>query len=298
VFPADGEKGCGMAWLGIRVSGVAAVMAWIVPGPALVHAEPVHAEGGLAPHRAVYDIVLDPSAANTDVADLSGRMVMEFTGSECAGYKVTLRFVTEIEDSEGEHRVTDSRTTSFEHPGGRSFEFNNQTYIDQNLTEESRGSAERTTKGIEVSLLKPGTKRLGLGRSVVFPTQQIEEIVAAAKAGQSFVEADVYDGSEDGETVYSTAAVIGRGAVGPPADADAAAEEGSVASAGIGGVRYWPVTVSYFQKGEKGEQTPTYVMAYRLYENGISRSLRIDYGGFAVTGRLASLQLLPEEPCK
>jgi hypothetical protein len=112
------------------------------------------------------------------------------------------------------------------------------------------------------------------------------------------METDVYDGSDDGETVYATAAVIGHGAVGPPSGDDTEAEEGVVASAGIAGLRYWPVTISYFQKGQEGEQTPTYVMAYRLYENGISRSLKIDYGGFAITGRLASLQLLPEEPCK
>jgi hypothetical protein len=281
--------------MGWSVRGLSAVAASIALATL---AGPAHADQKLVSHRAVYDLSLDPSVDDGDVADLTGRMVMEFTGSDCAGYKTSLRFVTEIEDSDGGHRVTDSRSTSFEHPGGKSLEFSNQTYVDQNLTEESRGSAERTSKGIGVSLLKPGSKHVDLGASVVFPTQQIEKIVSAARNGDSFVQADVYDGSDDGETVYATATIIGRGTTNPPADADAKAEEGTITGAGVGNVRHWPVTISYFDKHDGGEQTPTYMMSYVLYENGISRGLKINYGGFAVAGRLSSLQMLQPEPCK
>ena len=117
----------------------------------------------LATYRAVYDLVLDKSDDSTDLADLNGRIVMEFTGSDCGGYSVALRFVTEIADPEGARRITDARTTTY--------------------------------------------------------------------------------------------------------------EEGD------------------------GEQTPIYVMSFVLYENGVSRHLKIDYGDFAIVGRLSDLDMIPAKAC-
>jgi hypothetical protein len=58
----------------------------------------------------------------------------------------------------------------------------------------------------------------------------------------------------------------------------------------------YPVTVSYFEAGA-GERTPAYVLGFELYENGISRALRLDYGGFALRGELSTLELLKPTPC-
>ena len=57
------------------------------------------------------------------------------------------------------------------------------------------------------------------------------------------------------------------------------------------------MTVSYFDQETHGEQTPIYVMSFVLYENGISRHLKIDYGDFAIVGRLTGLEMLPLTPC-
>jgi hypothetical protein len=40
------------------------------------------------------------------------------------------------------------------------------------------------------------------------------------------------------------------------------------------------------------------VLGFELYENGISRALRLDYGGFALRGELSALELLKATPCK
>jgi len=251
---------------------------------------PASASVILASHRAVYDITLDPLAVPTDIADLSGRIVAEFTGSACAGYKASLRFVLEIEDADGKSQVTDQRTYSFEDAKGEALDFNNQTFIDDKLAEESRGRAKRTGKGIAVSLAKPKSKTLDLSDSVIFPTQQIERILAAAKAGRSFLDAEIYDGSEDGQKVYPTGVVIG-----PEMKDDDVGDE--KAAAGLSKLRHWPVTVSYFDKDAPGEATPSYVMSFVLLENGVQRDLKINYGDFAIVARLTSLELLKPSPC-
>src|SRR5258707_1409174 len=85
---------------------------------------------GLAPHRAVYDLSLADSSTSGSVASVSGRMVMEFTGSRCSGYTTKLRFVTQTEDNDGQHQVTDSRASTFEAGDGRRLGFTNETYTD------------------------------------------------------------------------------------------------------------------------------------------------------------------------
>jgi EipB-like len=265
-------------------------------GVVLFLASAFAAEAGgmaLAAHRAVYDLVLDRSEPTTELADLNGRIVMEFTGSHCSGYTVALRFVTEIADPEGDRRVTDARTTTFEQADGAGFKFDNETFVDDALTEESRGSAHRADNGVDVTLTKPGDKKFVLDRAVAFPTGQIEQIIEAAQRGDRFLQIDVYDGSEDGETVYSTAVVIGEDSVASHDVGD----ETATKDAGVADLRHWPVTVSYFDQETGGEQMPVYVMSFVLYENGVSRHLKIDYGDFAIVGRLAQLEMLPLVPC-
>jgi hypothetical protein len=38
-------------------------------------------------------------------------------------------------------------------------------------------------------------------------------------------------------------------------------------------------------------------LSFQLYENGISRALRLDYGDFVLAGEMTSLELLPTPPC-
>ena len=259
----------------------------------------VQAEGasagpiGLAAHRAVYDLALADAGDNAGMASVNGRLVMEISGSECAGYKSRLRFVTQTEDSEGDSQVTDSRSTTFESADGAVLEFTNETYTDDRLAEQSSGKAKRVGKGIAVALTKPSSKNVALPHAVVFPAEQMERIIASAESGEAFVHLDVYDGSEDGETIFETAGVIGR----PSTASDDVGSETAVATAGIAGLRHWPLTISYFDKSETGDNPPFYVMSFIVYENGVGRALKIDYGDFALTGTLTGLELLPSAPC-
>ena len=245
----------------------------------------------LASHRAVYDLTLDPSVDSGDIGDVSGRVVTEFSGSSCAGYKATMRFVMAIENEDGDKQITDTRTVSFEDSAGTALDFSNQTYVDDKLTADSSGKAKRTGKGVTVSLVKPAVKKVDFSPSVIFPTQQIEQILAAARDGRSFVDASIYDGTDDGQKAFATAAVIGR-EIKDGDDGDAAV------NSALAGMRHWPVTVSYFDSPDPGEETPAQIMSFVLYENGVQTNLKINYGTFSVTLRMTKLDMLPAAPCK
>jgi hypothetical protein len=246
----------------------------------------------LASYRAVYDLAIDESGDAAVSATVSGRMAVEFTGSACGGYNSKMRIVTEGEDADGNAQVTDARTDTVETDKGR-FEFSNQTYVNDALAEESAGVAERKADGVAVGLTKPDKKSFSLGRDMAFPTEQVKRVLAAAAAGQHFTAMDIFDGSQTGEVVYATAAVIGRQSTAP----DDFGDETLVGEAGFAGLPHWPVTVSYFEKGSGTDDAPSYVTSFVLYANGIGRKLRIDYGKFALAGHLRLLEILPAPGC-
>ena len=247
----------------------------------------------LAAHRAVYDISLLDSAQGADVNDVSGRLVMEFTGSPCSGYTSKLRFVTRTEDPDGGEHVTDARSATFELPDGKSLNFSNETYAGDVLAEESSGTASRDKNGVTVALTKPEERKLEISGPLVFPTAQLGKILASAVRGDAFLSMEVYDGSEDGQTVFETAGVIG-----PVSTAsDDVGDEKVIADAGLATLRHWPLTLSYFDRSDTGDDPPFYTMSFVMYENGVGRSLKIDYGDFALAGKLTGLELLPSTPC-
>ena len=60
----------------------------------------------------------------------------------------------------------------------------------------------------------------------------------------------------------------------------------------------WPVTISYFDSAKtEGEGTPAYELTFRLFANGVSRRLKIDYGDFVVNGNLRELKFFKATSC-
>ena len=248
----------------------------------------------LVPHQAVYDMRLGEKEDNSGIAGLSGRMVYEFAGNACEGYSVNFRFVTRFQNADGGSQVTDLQTTSFEEPEAESYQFLSKTYVDQQLVEESKGTATAGSKNKTVKLKEPTEKSLEIGGEVLFPTEHLLTILESAEKGVSFIAADIYDGAESGEKVYATTTVIGAKAVSP-AKADSEGPDAPLA-----GLNYWPVTVAYFDPGAEdatGELTPVYQLSFWLFQNGVSGRLTLDYGDFTIKGKMAALELHEDTGC-
>lgn len=275
------------------VSGICAagMMLALVP-----HAADASAAGvRFAPHRAVYEMQLDERDAARNIAAVRGRMVFDIAGSSCTGYTLNNRMVTRITDAEGGDVVSDIRSQTWEDGAGKQFRFDSSQYLDNRLTESLKGEAERQSDGeaIAVKLAAPQDSELTIPGDARFPTQFSLEILEAARDGEQIVQTRVYDGSEKGDQVFATTTFIGKpiapGAAAPPPP-DPIGET-------LSGLRSWPVSISYFEVGPASDSTPSYQLSFRLYENGVSRELRIDYGTFALTGKLSSLEFHTPAAC-
>ncbi len=244
----------------------------------------------LAAHRAAYEISLvDSNAARTPDSQTplsaTGLIAYEFTGSACEGYASSFRQLTQLQRSEGDPLSSDIRAITFEDGDAKGLKFQIDTHSDGSSSPAIIGSARRGDGGdTTVALSKPSAETLNLGKDILFPTEHIARIIAKAKEGGGAMQARVYDGSDTGKKVFETLTVIGKQASTPTPEAEFADA--------LGKLRRWPVTVSYFDEAAK-DAPPEYILSFDLYENGVSGSLKLDYGSFALSAKLRRLELLP-----
>lgn len=246
----------------------------------------------LVPHRAVYDISLLRAAEGASIADASGRMVFELTGSACEGYSVSYRFVTKLGDNDGSTVVTDFRVTTFEDPEGSSFSFASSNFVNNNQVEETRGHASRNDSEVSVGLTKPEEEEVIFFGDVLFPTQQFEGILTAAENGEKLVQHLVFDGSEQGKKLFDATSIIGAREKLSDSDGNALLSQDELAK-----TPFWPVTISYFDQEATGELLPNYVTSFDMHDNGISRNITMDYGDMALKATLSDLEVLGDVDC-
>jgi len=256
------------------------------------------ASGPFLSHQALYELSLVKSRGSNAISGARGRILYNFTGNACEGYTSEFRQVSELDSGEGKVTLSDLRSSSWEDGAGKSYRFKIDARMNDSDSAPVDGIAERTGDHITVKLKQPVAKTFDLDGSIVFPTEQIQHIIAAAREGKRVLELTVYDGSDNGEKVYNTLSVIGQPISGDraPASPDASTSNDAMKS-----LTRWPVTVSYYDRDAKakdGEQTPVYAMSFELYENGVSRALVLDYNDFVVSGAMGKFDVKDAKPCK
>ncbi len=243
----------------------------------------------LAPHRAVYELRLLKGSGAKAPTQVRGRIAFDFGGSACEGYVQNFRQITELQPEEGAARVSDLKSATFEAGDGQTYRFKITTTVDDDGGEDVDGSAQKTKSKIDVELTRPRKEKRDFAGPILFPTEHMLNILSTARAQQNMLEARVYDGSGDGSKAFDTLTVIGKPMAGPAAEKSSQIET-------LKNMRRWPVSISYFETGKK-DQEPAYILSFDLYENGISRALRLDYGDFVLGGEMTELTLLPVPKC-
>ncbi|MFD0918056.1 cell envelope integrity EipB family protein [Pseudahrensia aquimaris] len=253
-----------------------------------------YAASSLKPHRAVYDLVLDQASNRSGITSMEGRIVYEVTGSACEGFASRYRFQTEVRVG-GKDFINDQRNTTFESGDGTSFNFVTQYYLNGQLEQDMRGAAEKTDEGLEVKISKPEEREVVL-EDAVFMNTHMEMIMEAATKGETVMQARVFDGSDDGDSLVDTTTIIG---VERSLD-NAQKDEPETVLKALGTKTAWPVSVSYFNADQiigGGERIPHYQISFLLQSDGISRDLKMRYTDYSLFGTLVNIEYLPSEPC-
>src|SRR6266699_3368836 len=156
------------------------------------------ASGPFLAHQALYELSLVKSRGSNSINSARGRILYNFSGSACDGYTSEFRQVSELDSGEGKVTLSDLRSTSWEDGAGKSYRFKIDARMNDADSSPVDGIAERAGDHINVKLKQPASKTFTLDGTVVFPTEQIQRIIAAAREGKSVLELMVYDGSDNG----------------------------------------------------------------------------------------------------
>ena len=157
----------------------------------LWHARADAATGGaFLPHQALYDLSLLKSRGSNAINSARGRILYNFSGSACEGYTSEFRQVSELDSGEGKVTLSDLRSTSWEDGAGKSYRFKIDSRMNDTDSSPVDGVAERTGDHITVKLTQPEAKTFTLDGATVFPTEQIQRIIAAAQGRQIRARAD------------------------------------------------------------------------------------------------------------
>lgn len=242
----------------------------------------------LAPHRAVYDVKLKDASDRSGITSMNGRIVYEFRGSACDGYTTNFRFVTQF-GVQGVARITDQRTSTYEEADGSLFQFMTKTYVNDQFEREVSGTAKIDDNAVTVELKKPDAIDLGLSPAM-FPSAHMIDLLNRAERGETFYEQSIFDGSEDGDKTMATTVIIG------PKKTDD--KEVDI----LGDIAQLPfrnVNITYFNQdnADGGEAMPQYGISFKMYDNGITRGLIMDYGEFSLKGDLSALEMFEAEGC-
>lgn len=240
-------------------------------------------------HRAVYDLKLGRSDNGSGIAMADGRMVIEFADT-CDGYSLTQRLQMRLGDGEGGGSVTDFRVANWESTDGRSFRFATRHIINGEEDEAYEGSARIAADGTgEAHYTKPEDKVEKLPAGTVFPSAHTIELIRAAQESKPILAGRLFDGSGEILT-YDVVGAIGHSAAVTPA---------SLKGKGLDIVRdmpSWPVRIAFYPP-DSIEELPEYEVGFRLYANGVSSDMQMDYGDFSIDAVLTELYALPKPDC-
>lgn len=256
---------------------------------ALASATPAPAEEPLVTGLAVYEVALDPSKS-AGLAAITGTMTAKLE-------RACDTFITEAEldaaIAGGDGLSLPLRVVSSHRETASSLAFDITTTLAGTEVDRAGGTATRENSTISVALDTPRKRSLTLAGNALFPVAMLEAAIAAAKAGETFREFRTFDGTGEGEEVWTVSVLI------TPAGETDAGDDEALFAAGLGfdDLARWRMSLSYFPPGSGGEQTPAFSTSMVVYENGFAQAAVYDLGEFAMSLKLVEFRPIPAKPC-
>ena len=249
-----------------------------------------------APHRAVYQLSKGNTRSGQPVTGVAGTMMIEIDES-CDGWSLSQRIRMTVTDNLGGDVDSDSRYASFESRDGAKLRFQSSDWQDNNLVEETAGTAERPAPDQPgtAKFTKPEEQTFELPAGALFPVAFNLDLVKRMEKAEGFASLTGFDGGNL-EGAYTITVFIGK-----PRASDAkltppkADLPGDDRKALLGG-QVRNVRVAYFPIAS---QTPEPELEYEmeLQANGVSPVIRLDYQRYQVLAKLVEIKALPRPAC-
>ncbi len=244
--------------------------------------------GNIAPHKATYKLSLDHARLQSGVSDVNGQMSFSFNDA-CDGWTINQRFQVKFSYSEGEDTELVTNYATWEAKDGSAYRFNVRKLVNGEVDEELSGGANLDkAKGGSARYDKPESKTVPLKPGTMFPSAHTLRVLAQVGTDDNLFSVPIFDGAEaEGASQVNT--ILGK--LRPPAPTQTKVKDKDLLAA-----KAWQVSLAFFPTAP-GEALPEYETSMELLENGIMRSMLVDYGDFRVRMELESLEKVPSPAC-
>jgi hypothetical protein len=251
-------------------------------------AGPAAALTALEPHRAAYRLTLAGSDRMSGLASVNGGLVIEWQRA-CDGWLSHQRLGFVAGTETGEDFSHDVRFSSWEASDGSKMRYTVRSYDGDVLREEYMGEAAiiSADRGGTATFTRPDQREIDLPPGTVFPTDHINQVLADADSGQTFVSHEVFDGWGY-DALTQVTSVIGRQHPYQPSN------DSEIPSDPDGAV--WPVNMAYYNKAQKSD-LPEFEAEFMLTSQGVLQELLLDYGDFRLKATLAEFEILDRPAC-
>lgn len=255
-------------------------------GGDLFRAAPAYMDGveALLPHRAVYAVKMVSVRSGSQLINVSGQLTYEWQPA-CGGVVSDYHFDMRYDYSDAPSMAVESHVANFEPYDRPQLDFVTQRFNAGQLFQSISGRADLDKGTVAYSAPLPEEDALPAGS--YFPTAFTLRVLQAIKAGDRRAALSLFDGSDDQGAGWVNV-LIGSAAVDDAA-ALAALPEAVDRSALQSGARR--VRMAFFPEA-RGDILPEYEMDAIFQENGVMRSVQIEYDDFSIVQELVSLDIL------
>lgn len=239
----------------------------------------------MAAHRAAYRLTFDRARDNSDVARAEGVMLFEVLDA-CDGWASRQRLTLRMFDRDGQAIETASDYATWESKDGRRLRYSMTQASNGAVTNRITGEAELAEDGTGTARYdSPAARTERLPAGTLLPMVHTIRAIEAARAGRRLLQAPLMDGtSEDGAHDSTTVLSAWQ------REAQATPRFPLLANLESGRMR-----IAFFgrDQGAGGAASPEYEVGLRYYANGVADEMNMDFGEFAVNGRLETLEAVP-----
>ncbi len=245
----------------------------------------------IQPHRAIYSLALSHTQEGSGIIGAGGQLYFEWADT-CDGWAVEQRYKLRLSYTDADDSDLQTSLVSWEAKNGQRYRFEVKKANNGEMEEDTRGTAQapKGKRGL-ARFTMPEVARIALPKDVMFPSAHTLALLDAAKAGQSFLSKQVFEGvSIEGATTVTAA-------IGLPRSSNP--KETNPLLKG----RSWMMRMAFFPDSTGtdprtlGEELPDYELGADMLENGVSRAITLDYGSFAVKAKLLKVEPLAAAKC-
>lgn len=247
------------------------------------------AQADLLPHRAVYTLALGNSGSTA-----GGNGLMSFEIKDvCDGWAMDLKAELALAGEDGEiHRLGWSQV-SWESKDGKRYRYFTRELSDSEETSRRRGEVRRDSPDGPADVVAdlPQQAEFKLPVHTMFPVQHTLALIKGDAAGESYVLANLFDGSVGNSAIeVGTALAPGSLDWAPPS------VSATKAFPELKGVRSFPAALAFYMSGA-AEGVPDTEQSMRLYSNGVVGSLTFALGDLKVHAVMDELTPLKADGC-